>query len=348
MQSGRTGFIPVWLVIIITIGLILSGCRGCDQGTRPPDVSHLDGSFNLVRTEQILFAVDSLAHPEVFGELRNEHPVFWDLYFTHILQEPDTADAWRSAVSNLLLRHLADTAAVILGDIDDVVDELRRSFQYLQYYFPGNRVPNVYTLVSGFGYFPFIFEDGERDGLGISLEMFFGADFPYQEYVGNVEVFSEYLARSYNRDHLAKKTIDVLVDDLVGPRSGDRLIDQMIHNGKKLYILEHLMPGLPDTVLFEFTPAQLAWCYENERDIWIHLLGDDLLYSNQMLRIQKLVNYSPNVPGMPPEAPGRVANWTAWRILHALKRRNPSLRPLDLLSMRDAQAIVEAARYRPE
>jgi hypothetical protein len=51
---------------------------------------------------------------------------------------------------------------------------------------------------------------------------------------------------------------------------------------------------------------------------------------------------------MPAEAPGGVANWTAWRIFHALAKRNPALKLTDLIALKDAQTILEMARYRPQ
>ena len=178
--------------------------------------------------------------------------------------------------------------------------------------------------------------------------MFLGSDFPYKTFAGNEPVFSEYLTRTYHQDFLAKRTLDVVIDDLSGPPRGDRLLDQMIHHGVHLYILRHLMPSAPDTVIFEFTPAQLQWCQDNERALWAHLLTEDLLYSSELRRVQKLIAPAPSVPGMPPEAPGGVANWTGWRIVSALMARKPELTMLDLLAMEDAQTLLEEAKYRPK
>ena len=121
----------------------------------------------------------------------------------------------------------------------------------------------------------------------------------------------------------------------------------MIHNGVKLYITEHLLPVMPDTVLFEFTPVQVKWCEENERNLWAHFLSEDLLYSDDFRQVQKLIAPAPMIPGMPAEAPGGVANWTGWRIIHALMERNTNLKMVDLLALRDPQAALEQARYRP-
>ena len=53
------------------------------------------------------------------------------------------------------------------------------------------------------------------------------------------------------------------------------------------------------------------------------------------------------VGGLPPEAPGGVANWTGWRIVHALMERDPDIKLIDLLSVQDPQTILENANYRP-
>ena len=160
-------------------------------------------------------------------------------------------------------------------------------------------------------------------------------------------MFSSYLTRTYNSAHVVKRSVDVIIDDILGPPPGDRLIDQMIHNGKKLYITELLLPEHPDSVWFEFTPQQVEWCQQNEKNIWAHILSEDLLYSNNFKLINKLVSFSPSVPGMPEQAPGRVANWSGWRIVHEALRRNPDMKLLDLIALRDGQAILELARYRP-
>lgn len=321
---------------------------GCHSDQEIPDVSYLDGKFQLIRTEQTLFSMDTTLSDADAQSRFKPYQRFWDLYFKKIMPSPgDSVADWKFLAGDPYLRAIRDSVSLQYQDMDDIREQLSTAFQFLQYYFPGNRVPNVYTLISGFGYFPFIFDDGERDGIGISLEMFLGSKFPYQKFAGNVPVFSEYLVRTYNRAHLVKRTMDVIVDDIVGPPAGERLLDLMIHNGIKLYILEHLMPTVSDTVLFEFTPDQLAWCQNNERDLWAHFLSEDLLYSTETTKIQKLVSPAPAIPGMPKEAPGGVANWTGWRIIHALMKADPSLKMTDLLVMHDTQALLERARYRP-
>jgi hypothetical protein len=329
--------------------VLIFAMMGCKSDEYIPDVSHLNGDFELVRTEEVLFELDSTTSPDQAHSIFEKHALFWDIYFKQVMPAPgDSAVTWQILCTDPYLTTIADSVEVVFKSFDDIRGEFRSAFRYLQYYFPGNRVPRVYTLVSGFGYFPFIFEDGDRDGLGVSLEMFLGEDFPYRTFTGQDAVFSDYLVRTYNKDHLVKRSMDIVVDDLTGPASGERLLDRMLHNGLKIYILEHLMPNAPDSVLFEFTPAQLVWCESNERNLWAHFLKDDLLYDTEFQKIQKFVAPAPVISGMPGETPGGVANWTGWKIIHALAARNPSMKLTDLIAMEDAQTLLEMARYRPK
>ena len=338
---------------IALVGLIFL-LGGCSKGNNIPNVDHISPDFEIVRGDEMLASIDSLTELAAIGDMIQAHPRFWDLFWANILpvepaDEPDSIFAQvRMIATDARIEAILDSVLQEYPDMQGLEAEFFEAFQYFEYYFPGNQAPTVYTLISDFGFFPFIFEDDElRDGVGISLEMFLGSDFPYQMFAGDHAVFSSYLTRAYNRDHIVKRTLEVVIDDLMGPPPGDRLIDVMMHNGKRLYILDKILPEHPDSIVFEFTPAQLEWIALNERNLWAHYLTEDLLYSNEFSEINKLVNHSPRVPGLPAEAPGRVANWSGYKIVSAFMARNENLDLIDLISIRDGQQILEAARYRP-
>jgi hypothetical protein len=83
----------------------------------------------------------------------------------------------------------------------------------------------------------------------------------------------------------------------------------MVHNGKKIYILDHLMPHTPDSIKLEFSPAQIAWCKDNEQDMWAFFTSQNYLYNSKQKDIRKFIERSPDSPGMPPEAPGNTASF---------------------------------------
>ena len=335
--------------------IMLTGLFSCARKSKHiPDVAHLDSRFSLENTASQLFLSGSFDAPGL-ADLRAEDPDFWNLYFRQIVpleKQDEPADSLLYRLNRFIqepgVRWLYDTTAQIFEDFADLKREFSQAFQFYQYYFPEREVPAVYTMLTDFAYFPFIFQDSRsQDALGVSLEMFLGREFPYQRLLGNHPAFSDYLLRTFNSDHLVKKSLDVLIDDLMGPMSGDRLLDYMVHNGKHLFILDQLLPYAPDSVLFEYRPEQITWCRDNARNIWAFLLSEDLLYSNDFAKFKKLVQHSPNVPGMPPEAPGQVANWVGLQIISAFMARNPDLSLDDLIAHRDAQQILTESRYKP-
>ena len=174
-----------------------------------------------------------------------------------------------------------------------------------------------------------------------------GADYPYLEFNPNNSNFSGYLTRTFNRDHLVAKSLKPLVQDLVGPPSKERMLDLMINNGKQLYVLDRLLPFAPDSVIMEVTGPQMEWLLGNEREMWAYFLKEDLLYSSTWQDIRKFVEYSPHSPGMPPEAPGRTANFVGWRIVREYMQRHPQASMEDLLAVEDAQELLDRSRYKP-
>ena len=80
--------------------------------------------------------------------------------------------------------------------------------------------------------------------------------------------------------------MSALVDDLVGKPSGEQLLDLMVHNGKKLYILDHLLPNAPDSLKFLYPNTQVKWCYDNEAKIWSSFTTKNVLFSSRLKDIQ--------------------------------------------------------------
>jgi hypothetical protein len=121
----------------------------------------------------------------------------------------------------------------------------------------------------------------------------------------------------------------------------------MLHNGKALYIAHSLVPTTPDSMLMGYTRAQMEGCYANEQEVWARMLAQNLLYSTDFNKFKKLVTPSPNAPIVFQEAPGEIGNWLGWQIVKAYKNRHPEATLAQILALKDAQAFLEAAKYKP-
>ena len=342
--------------MVAMLFLLITACSS-DQKANIPDVSDIKVDLQITRFEDALLA-DTTIDATGIQQLMDANPAFSSVYFNHVMPGAEdmmtTGDpearmqdiqAW---IRHPRTRWLYDTVKTIFPDIEPLKKDLTTAFTYAKYYFPEKETPRIYTTISDFGYFPFVYaEDSLRDGIGISLEMFLGEKFPYRDYVGLNNAFSDYLVRSYNKDYVVRRTLEVWIDDLAGPPSGNRLLDYMLHNGKKLYIMASLMPEAPDSVIMDYSSDKLRYVVSNEKNIWYHFTNQDMLYETSLNKIQKYIGPSPGSPGMPPEAPGNTASWLGWRIIQAYMKNHPSTTLQQLLALKDSQAILDQSGYRP-
>ncbi len=338
--------------------LMLLLMNSCDSNQREavPDVSGISVDLKLIRFERELFQLDTQSMAAGLNKLSEKYPSFTSLFFEEILSIKKQGDTMSADFENAAKQFVSDPEAIRLNDLvqkefpdhDDLENELKTSLQFMKYYFPSEKEPVFYTLVSEFSYGNFIFkESNERDGIGIGLDFFLGNAFDYKKIDPRNPAFSEYLNRCFNKDHLLKKTWNVWIEDRLGDPSGGKLLDYMIQRGKKLYTLTKLLPDIQDTVLFEYTPAQLEWCNKNKVEIWSYFLANNLLYSTELLKFNKFVNPSPNSPGMPPEAPGQTGSYIGYQIIRSYMKRHPELQLQDLWNMRDSQMLLNESRFKP-
>ncbi len=319
-----------------------------------PDISNISVDLKFRRFEKDFFAIDTNENNflEQLSQLEEKYGDFAGIYFNRILasKDPRIAPQGHEAyvkgfLTHPSIRHLYDTCMVVYDNMDDIKEDFTQTFKYFKYYFPDLPTPDVTTFVSEYTTAAFIYGDYS---LGVGLDFFLGKDYAYRKYNPESPSFSNYLTHYFAKDYLVSKTIRPLVEDLAGNPRGDRMLDIMIHNGKKLYILESLMPTKPDSIIFEVTQEQSAWLKENEGQIWNYFLSEDLLYSSDRRKIRKFIDYSPNSPGMPEEAPGRTANWLGWQIIRKYMRKFPKTSLQELINLPDAQLLLERSKYKPK
>ena len=330
-------------VIAGFVCLILFSCGKDD--VQAPDVSGIDGKFNLYRVEQEIMSADTNNLEATFLE----HPAFMEIYLNSIMGfKENQSQNMKGFITDENINLLYQATQIQYGNFGKLTTEFEKAFQYYKYYFPERQVPDIYTFISEYGIQRFIFSDENgKDALGIGLDLFLGGDYPYAQFIPNNPAFSQYLIRRFNEDHLVKRSMGALVEDIIGENPGATLLEKMIHNGKKLYILDKLLPYAADSIIMEYTAPQLEWVEDNQVEMWAYLLKEDLFYESDINKINKLVNPSPNAPGMPDEAPGRTANYLGWKIVEAYMNRQQNYFIQDLVLEEDAQKILNISKFKP-
>lgn len=339
---------PQGFLFLIAILLLLGSCQA-DESVVAPDVADIEVNVSIKRFEQELFSLDTNNLEQGLAgqleQLEAKYPDFYEVFTQKILTQPNMpADAEAQIIGEFIthpnVRKLYDTTQVAFNNIAPLEAELTQAFKYYKYYFPDKPVPEVVSFVSEYVIGSFTYGDSL---LAIGWDFYMGENYPYDP-----RIFPQYIQRSMDKDHLIAKAIETMSSNLVGVAAGNRLLDQMITNGKILYIESLLLPETADSIIMEYSPKQMQWVEENEREIWAYLLREDLLYSSRTSDFQKLIGPSPTgTTQMPAESPGKVGNWLGWQIVEQFMLQNPDITLTDLIQNKDAQDILTRSKYRP-
>ncbi len=321
-----------------------------------PDVSGIDVSYEMIRYESLLSDLDTSNLKSGFNQLKESHPVFTDIYFNNVVPISSQGlhdDAFISELASFLkddrIRRLLDTVDVLFHDFqEEYQDQYTQAYKLLKHYIPEFEAPNVYTLISEYAYQHFLFPDATGDGLGVGLDMYLGQSFDYKRIDPSSPSFSDYFTRTFSEEHILRKSMNAIVEDMLPPASGTTMLDLMIHNGKRLYILDKILPEAHDSVIVEYSSEQMKWARSNELEMWAFFFKEKLFYETDMMTISKYINPSPNSPGMPEESPGRTGNYMGWQIVKAYMKKYPKTTIKDLIAMGDSQKIMDMSRYKPK
>ena len=329
---------------------ILSFCR-CKN-----DVFSGSKEAKIVRFDKLLFELDTAHIKSSFDSLHNQYPYFTDIYFENVVPvagyKSDSVLFYKelkSFIKDTAIMRLENIVEEVFGDMTDIEMEFDKAFSNLSKEFPQEKLPYLYSYVSGFQIQRFIFQDRKRDGLAFGADLFLGNNFPYNRMEHGQNTFSNYLVRTYNKQHLVKKVMELWVDDKIGDSSGNRAIDEMIKNGKKLYIIKRLLPGIADTVLLEYTSSQIDWLHKNEREMWTFFIENNLFYTTDSYKIKRLTSPAPNSQalGMPKKSPGATGNYLGYKIVSAFMKRNGEMSLEKLINYKNSQKLMEKSGFKP-
>ena len=329
---------------------IFSNCKNDNDKPNVPDVSGITSDIKIHRFDQDIYAIDTLNTEGGVKAIEQKYPEFSNLYFERVIGIKDAKDSVgkyrtqvRAFLTNAAMRGMMDTMNLIYKNFDSIKQEIDQGLRFYKHYFPNKLVPtDIYTMPSAYNFAAVLPNDTT---VAIGLDMFLGEN--HSTYEALITTYPKFISRTFRKDYLIERVFELLVGDLIGESKGNRLIDYMIHNGKKLYIIDCLLPNVPDSIKLAYSREQMLGCYTNEGFTWGRILKQNLLYSTKFQDYQKLVTPSPDAPIIAAEAPGGVGNFLGWQIIKQFMKRNPNTSIVELINIRDAQKILDLSKYKP-
>ncbi len=309
-----------------------------------------DGMAQLkaVRYEQELFEKDLYTFSDSAYQLIDKYPDFTALFVNRIIEIGDTL---RPNFGNNLKRFVSDQAiygmyervAVLFDDFTPYLNELSQALSNYQEEFPSKRLPVVYTYVSGLNQ-SIVTADGI---LGISLDKYLGVEEELYDKV--YPVIPQYLRNTMRPECIVPDAVRswVTTDIAYNPKQ-DNFIARVLHDARSMYITEQLFDEMSDTLLWGFTGKQMAFCKENEAEMWRYLIDQKLLFETDNFTIGHFVNPGPFTKDFSRDSPARAAVWLGYRIIcNFMDRQKNDFTLADLAALTDFQNILNESKYNP-
>ncbi|THU37284.1 hypothetical protein FAM09_20275 [Niastella caeni] len=329
--------------------LVIAGLFSC-KDKNVPDVSDIKIDITVKRFEQDFFAIDTNHIMASLQQLSEKYPLFLGDFLYNIMELPGISDT-SSQEQALLKKFIADyrpvkdSADEVFRNFNSIEKDVEKGLQFVKYYFPAYKTPpQLITYIGPMeGYSDVI----TRDALAVGLQLHMGKNYSlYRSSMGQ-SVFPDYISRRFTPDFITVNCMKNIINDIAPEKSGSKaLIEQMVDKGKRLYVLDKILPYTADTVKTGYTGAQLQGCYENEGKIWNFFLTNSLLFSIDPVNIKTYMEEAPSTPELGDRSPGAIGVFVGWQIVKKYMSKHEGLSLNELLNT-DPKKIFEESKYRP-
>jgi len=333
------------LLYLFCLALIFS-C-GNDKG---PDISKINVTLNTERFEKDLFTLDTNNISTALDKLYEQHRGFFVDFTGEILgltQSSDSGAQIMLAIKRFIhdYKPLYDSANILI-DINKYKGDIIDGLKHVKYYFPSYHLPEkLITFVGPInGYGDIITEDG----LAVGLQLHLGSEFSMYNSEMGLSLYPKYISRRFTPEYIPVNCIKNIIEDIYPDSSQEKsLIEQMVEKGKRMYLLDKLMPNTADTLKTGYTDKQLKGCYDNEGLIWNSFVRNGYVYNTDPGIIKNYIGESPNTPEFGEGAPGNIGLFIGWQVVKKYMSENKS-GSLDELMKTDPKKLFENSRYRPK
>ena len=332
---------------LLFLGSIVLMFFACNRNRLNVDISDIEKDVEVVRFGQQLFEIplqDTLAELE---QLHGKYPDFFNLFTYKIINVGGIDDEY---FPELMGEFLGDTMILNVkldvedefSDFDKMKKRLNTAFKYYQYHFPDMELPAIYTTVSGFNESVFTAEGI----IGISLDKYLGRDYPFYKKLSNVPL---YKIKNMHREKLPSDVAYAWgLTEFDEIEQTTTVLDNIIHQGKLLYLVDALLPDIHDSLKIGYTTEQIQWCENNEAEMWNYLVENKMLYSNKRMDILRYINDGPSTTGFPIESPARTGTWIGWQIVRQYMKKYEEITLPQLMANKNYQEILNESGYYPE
>lgn len=329
---------------IIALFLLLS-LGACNTNDNEPDVSQIKLQLTQQHFEQDFFAIDTNQLERSISALDKKYAGFTTVFLSNILAlmpQTETADLKSFYRAYLPLYKQSTT---IFKEQEKQIQKIEQGLKYVKHYFPTYRLPlKLISFIGPINSFGSILTE---DAIAIGLQLFMGKEHPLYTSEEGQALYPAFISRKFEPAYIPVSAMNNIVLDMYPEQmSGKPLIAQMVELGKRMYVVDHLLPQLSDTLITGYSSLQLDACLNNEKNIWSFFIQNDLLYKSDPQLVREYVTDGPFTQAFGKESPGNIGQFLGWQIVKKWMKKNNQL-SFDALMKKDPVQLFEEAKYKP-
>ncbi len=319
----------------------------CNNEKPIPDVSNIKIDVQLKRFDRDLFAVDTNNVEASLNRLQQQYGSFVNDYLYNIMVLPPQPDTVTQKIKLFLHDYNSVYAASEkqFSNFDNAFSQIRKGLQYVKYYFPEYKTPaNITTFIGPVeGYANVL----TQSGLAVGLQLYLGKDFSVYHSEFITEVYPDYQQRRFEAAYIPVNCMKNVISDIYPEKNGsDPLVYQMIDAGKRLYMLDHFLPQLADSLKTGYTQQQLDGCYDNEAGIWNYFVQNNLLFITDPIQAKDYMQDGPYTEVLGHASPGFIGQFIGWQIIKKWMGTHATVTLPQLMSIPEKQ-IYDETKYKP-
>ena len=335
-----------YIVIVITLVTLTAGCK---NKNKTPDVSNIAITLSTERYENDFFSLDSAQLREGLGKLAIKYPSFHNNFIYTILNVDPRwpLDSATQYIYGFIKAYkpVFDSSQKVFADFSPYEKELKKALQYLNYYFPNYKAPHkIITYIGPLdGYGDIL----DNEHIVVGLHQHLGKNFSLYSTEWVSQTYPAYISQRFTPGYISINAMKNIISDMYPDKPEDKsLLIQMVEKGKRLYLLQKLLPQKEDYQLIGYTEKQMKESYGHEAAIWNLFTQNNFLQTIDNNLIKNYIGESPKTQELGESAPGNIGSFAGWQIVKKYMDKYPDTPIKDLMAM-DAEKLYNDAKYKP-
>ncbi|RYG05482.1 MAG: hypothetical protein EOO02_03690 [Chitinophagaceae bacterium] len=347
-------------VAAFSITGIFTGCKSGDH----PDVSGIRVNLETQRFEKDFFTIDTNNIEQGLRKMQSLYPTFFPDFVKGILGLPPLENGDPLTIPSIKrfigdYKPVKDSVDKVFKNLERTTEDIREGLQYVKHYYPAYKTPEKFITFIGpmdaafeastASYGDAVTEDAlTTDAIIIGLQLHMGSKFSmYLSEMGQA-LYPAYISRRFAPEYIPVNTMKNIIDDIYPENTvGKSLVEKMVEKGKRLHVLDKLMPETADTLKIGYTEKQLKGCFDNEGLIWNFILANSLAFNTDPGIIKGYIGEAPNTPELGEGSPGYIGLFIGRQIVRKYAEKFPDAKLEEIMKM-DARKLFEQSKYRPK